>query len=265
MSPLLTAGLGLIIALLVLTAVWVIQLRTRDAGLVDVFWPISIGLVSLVYAIAGNAPAAVCVLLAVFAGLWALRLAGHLALRMRGASEDRRYAAARQKWGQRANIYLLLFFWFQAIAAWVLTLPFLIIAYRPDMPGVGWLVVAVLIWTAAVVGEAMADYQLSRFKRQPANAGKVMDRGLWRYSRHPNYFFETLQWVAYIPLAFAAPYWWATFASPCLMAWLLLKVSGIPTVESAQGSARREGYDDYVRRTSAFIPWPPTSQSRPQQ
>ncbi|MDN5937159.1 MAG: DUF1295 domain-containing protein [Salinisphaera sp.] len=256
------AGLGLVIALAVVTVAWVAQLRSHNAGLVDVFWTAAIGVLALLYALTGDAPPALRLLLALLAGGWALRLAGHLALRMRGAPEDRRYAGLRAAWGSRANLYLLLFFWLQAVVAWVLALPFVVIAYRPDPPGPGWLALAVLIWAVAVAGEATADHQLNRFKRDPANRGKVLDRGLWRYSRHPNYFFETLHWVAYIPLAIGAAYWWVAVASPVVMAWLLLKVSGIPTVESAQGSAQRQGHDDYVRRTSAFIPWPPASRPR---
>lgn len=266
MSPQFAAAIGLAIALTLLSAVWVVQLRTRDASPVDVFWTLAIGTIGLLYAWVGDAPGAVRLLLAIFVGLWSLRLAAHLALRMFGQPEDRRYAAARRAWGSRAQIYLLLFFWLQAAAAWILSLPLLVVAFRPEMPGLGWIVAATIIWLIAVAGEALADYQLARFQRDPANRGRVMDRGLWRYSRHPNYFFETLQWLTYVPLAIGAPYWWVIFASPILIGWLLLRVSGIPTVESAAGKAGRAGYDDYVRRTSAFIPWPPNwrPQSRQQ-
>lgn len=257
MDPLQAYLTGLAVTAALLTAVWGIQLFTRDAGLVDAVWSAAIGLMALIYAGAGDAPAAVRIVLAVMAATWAFRLAGHLGLRMRGRPEDTRYAAARGAWGERANLYMLLFFWFQALVGWILSLPFLVIAYRPDMPGAHWFALAGAVWLVAVVGEAVADAQLERFKRDPANTGRVCDRGLWRYSRHPNYFFESLHWLAYVALAAGAPFWWATLASPVIMAWLLLRVSGIPTVESAQGKARRAGYDDYVRRTSAFIPLPP--------
>src|SRR5699024_1031324 len=104
----------------------------------------------------------------------------------------RRYAAARAAWGARADLYLLLFFWLQAVVAWLISLPLLVLAFRPDMPAAGWLAAGVVIWLVAVSGEAIADYQLTRFKQHPANGDQVMDHGLWRYSRHPNYFFETL-------------------------------------------------------------------------
>ncbi|MES1943765.1 hypothetical protein PC39_06609 [Salinisphaera sp. PC39] len=257
MEPLIAYLLGLAVAVALVTATWLVQLATHDAGVVDAVWSATLGLLGLLYAAVGDAPAPVRLLLAVMAGAWAFRLAAHLALRMRGRPEDARYAAARRAWGRRADLYMLLFFWFQAVVAWVLSLPFLVIAYRPDMPAAGWLAAAGIVWLVSVAGEALADRQLERFRRDPANAGRVCDRGLWRYSRHPNYFFECLHWLAYPLLAAGAPYWWATLASPAIMAWLLLRVSGIPTVESAEGKSRRIGYDDYVRRTSAFIPLPP--------
>lgn len=249
--------LGLIVAVLLLTVVWLVQLRTRDASPVDAVWTASLGIVGLLYAVLGTAPAALRLILALMVGLWAVRLATYLAMRMRGTTEDSRYAAARASWGQRANLYMLLFFWFQAVAAWVLSLPFLVIVYRTQMPVSGWVVAAVVVWLVSVIGEGLADQQLHRFKRDPANKGQVCAAGLWRYSRHPNYFFESLHWVSYVLLAVGSGYWWATLASPVIMAWLLLCVSGIPTIENANAKSRRAGYDQYVRSTSAFIPLPP--------
>lgn len=249
--------LGLILTTALLSLVWLAQLQTRDASPVDAVWTASLGLMGLLYALVGTAPAVVRVTLALMAMLWAFRLAAHLAIRTRGAPEDSRYAAARASWGERAHLYMLLLFWFQAFAAWVLSLPFLVLAYRGDVPAAGWLVAAVTVWLISVIGEGLADYQLHRFKHDPANKGRVCTDGLWRYSRHPNYFFESLHWVSYVLLAVGASYWWATLASPALMAWLMLRVSGIPTIESGDAKSRRVGYDEYVRTTSAFIPLPP--------
>ncbi len=258
MEPLTVFFLGLILTSALLVAVWVIQLFTRDASLVDVVWSASMGLMGILYAVLGSAPAATRILLAVMAGLWAFRLAGYLALRMRGKPEDSRYAAARQSWGRKAGVYLLGFFLFQAFVAWILSLPFLVVAYMPSNPPGLLVALGLLVWLISVGGESLADRQLHRFKQDPANKGKVFRGGLWRYSRHPNYFFESLHWVSYVIIAIGAPYGWATLASPIIMAVLLLKVSGVPTIETKNAAAQREGHDEYVRTTNAFIPWPPS-------
>lgn len=250
-------GIGLLTAVALLMIVWLIQLFTRNAGLVDAIWSASLGVIAMEYALFGTAPPAARILMATLALTWSLRLAGYLALRMRGAPEDSRYTALRRSWGSRADLYMLGFFLFQAVVAAILSIPFLVIAYMPTTPAFGIAALAVMLWFIAVVGEAMADAQLQRFKQQPANHGKICAVGLWRYSRHPNYFFESLHWVAYVVLAMGTPYWWATLASPVIMAVLLLKVSGIPTIEGKDASKKREGHDEYVRTTSAFIPWPP--------
>jgi len=257
MTPLAAFGVGLATAALLLTIVWAIQLVTRNAGLVDVVWSASVGIIAAEYALLSDAPVAARLLMATLALTWSMRLAGYLAQRMRGAPEDSRYAAARESWGRRADVYMLGFFLFQAVVASILSIPFLVIAYMPEAPSLGVALAAMLIWLISVAGEGTADTQLHRFKQKPENRGKVCTEGLWRYSRHPNYFFESLHWVTYVVLAIGAPYWWATLASPVIMAWLLLKVSGIPTIETADASKKRAGHDEYVRTTSAFVPWPP--------
>jgi len=257
MSALAAFGVGLATAIVLLVVVWLIQLKTRNAGLVDVVWSAAVGILGAEYALLGDSPGVARVLLAALALTWAFRLAGYLAVRMRGAPEDSRYAAARKSWGRKADLYMLGFFVFQAVIAAILSIPFLVVAYMPQAPS-WWVVLLTLaVWFVAVVGEGTADAQLKAFKARPENKGKVCNQGLWRYSRHPNYFFESLHWVAYVVLAIGAPYWWATLGSPIIMAWLLLKVSGIPTIEGKDAADKREGHDEYVRTTSAFIPWPP--------
>lgn len=257
MTPFATFGIGLATATLLLVVVWLIQLVTRNAGLVDVVWSAAVGIMAVEFALLGDAPTAARLLMATLALTWSLRLAGYLAGRMRGAPEDSRYAAAREAWGARADLYMLGFFIFQAVVAAILALPFLVIAYQPQAPSLVTALVAIVIWFVAVVGEGTADAQLHRFRQQPDNRGRVCTEGLWRYSRHPNYFFESLHWVTYVVLAAGGPYWWATLASPILMAWLLLKVSGIPTIEGRDASRKRIGHDEYIRTTNAFVPWPP--------
>ena len=123
-------------------------------------------------------------------------------------------------------------------------------------PAIGWIVLAVVVWIVSVVGEGIADRQLKRFTQDPANHTAVCRVGLWRYSRHPNYFFECVHWLAYIALSIGTPWGWFTLLPPVLMAFLLLKLSGIPLLEESMAK-RRAGYADYMRTTSALIPWPP--------
>lgn len=248
-------GLGLILGLLI--AAWLIQLVTRNAGLVDAVWSGALGLTGVLYALLGDAPTATRIVLIIMAGGWGLRLSAYLATRMRGRPEDSRYAAARQAWGRRVNRNMLGLFLFQGIVAWILSLPFLVIAFLPANPSRLAIALALLLWAVSVAGEGLADGQLHRFTAKPDNRGKTFNGGLWRYSRHPNYFFESLHWVSYVIFAFAAPLWWLTLASPVIMAVLLLKVSGIPTIENRQVPAKRQGHDAYLRTTSAFIPWCP--------
>ncbi len=152
---------------------------------------------------------------------------------------------------------MLAFFILQAVIAVVLSLSFWVVATMDVKPPVICTIAAMIIAAGSVLGEGLADAQLARFKANPANRGWVCARGLWRYSRHPNYFFESFYWVTFMVLAAGASLWWVTLISPVLMAVLLLKISGIPTVEARSAAGKRKGHDAYVATTSAFIPWPP--------
>ena len=189
-------------------------------------------------------------------GLWGLRLGLHLFLRNHGKPEDGRYARFRAEWGDRANRNLFWFFQLQALFALLLAAGFVVLTHRPTMPPTLAIGLAIAIWLLAVGGEALADWQLAAFKRNPVNRRRVCRRGLWRYSRHPNYFFECLHWVAYVPLAWGDAWSLLTLLPPGVMAYLLLRLSGVPLTE-AQAAASRPEYAAYIRTTSAFIPWPP--------
>jgi steroid 5-alpha reductase family enzyme len=247
---------GLATLAVLFSLVWLVQLRTRNAGLVDAVWSWSLGLLAVLYAACGTAPGTLRPLLAVLGGLWGLRLGTYLFLRNHNKPEDGRYRRLRQEWGERADRNMFWFFQVQVVFSMLLSLGFGAVAWSPVAPGPAWLLAAVLIWLASVIGEGVADWQLERFKRDPASRGQVCRRGLWNYSRHPNYFFECLHWLAYVPLAAAGPWWWLTLAPPAVMAFLLLKLSGVPVTE-AQSARSRPGYADYIRTTSVLIPWPP--------
>lgn len=256
MSVIAAIVIGFIAVSLFLTLVWAIQLRTRNAGMVDPVWSWSLGFLGVLFAALGPAPAELRLLLAVLAGLWGLRLGTHLFFRNIGKPEDGRYKRLREDWGDKADRTMFWFFQFQALMALLLAAGFIVVAWRREMPATILVVLAMIIWVISVAGEGLADWQLERFKKHPANKGKVCDTGLWRYSRHPNYFFESLHWFTYVLLAIGSPWVWVALAPPAIMAWLLLKMSGIPITEKHLAQSR-PGYADYIRRTSAFIPLPP--------
>ena len=256
MSPALTYPIGVAGVVASFAIVWAFQLKSRSSNSVDVVWSFGLGAVAVLFAVAGDAPVPIRVLFASLAALWSLRLGLHVRRRNRDAPEDPRYAKFRERWGDRAAFNFFWFYQFQTVFSALLALPFLVVAYRGDLPPAWAIVAAVTIWIVSVAGEALADRQLATFKRDPANKGRVNRDGLWRYSRHPNYFFECLHWFTYLFLAVGTPYWWVALVGPATMAFLLLKLSGIPITEEHLARAR-PGYADYMRTTSAFVPWPP--------
>ena len=257
MTPLHAFLTTLAIVIAAKTLAWLWQLRTKNAGLVDVVWAWTLGGLAVFYAAAGSAPEDLRWLLALMGGVWGLRLGTYLFFRNHGKPEDWRYAEFRAKWGKKANTNMFWFFQFQNIFTLALSASaFLAVAYRPDMPSTMAIIAAALIWLLAVAGEGIADAQMKAFRSNPANKGRVCREGLWNWSRHPNYFFECVHWLAYIPLALGAPNGWATLAAPVVMAWLLMKLSGVPLLERKMIESK-PGYADYVRTTSALIPWPP--------
>ncbi|MGQ0699103.1 MAG: DUF1295 domain-containing protein [Panacagrimonas sp.] len=257
MTPLNAFLLSIAVVVAAKTFAWLIQLRTRNGGLVDAVWAFTLGGLAVFYAAFGDAPEIVRVPLALMGGIWGFRLGLHLFRRNWGKPEDWRYAKFRKQWGKNADRNMFWFFQFQNIFTLLLSASaFLPLAYREGVPPFACLVLAVAIWITSIVGEGIADAQLERFRTEPANKGQVCRAGLWRWSRHPNYFFECLHWMAYVVLAWGMPYWWVTLGAPLVMAFLLMKMSGVPLLE-AEMMKRKPGYAEYVRFTSALIPWPP--------
>ena len=189
--------------------------------------------------------------------VWGVRLAGYLAWRNHGKGEDFRYRAMRKHWGARFPLVsLVTVFVLQGVLMWVVSLG-VQLSQTATEPSVGALAaVGVAVWAVGLFFEAVGDAQLARFKADPANKGAVMDRGLWRYTRHPNYFGDFCVWWGFGLISLAAPWGWLALLGPVLMSVLLLRVSGVAMLEKTIGS-RRPGYAEYVRRTSAFFPRPP--------
>ncbi len=248
--------LAFVLCCLAFIAVWVRQLQTRNAGMVDPVWSWSMGAMGVLYALVGTGDIGLRWTVGLIAGLWGLRLGTHLYLRNAGKPEDSRYRKLRADWGEQADRRMLQFFILQAFFALLLSLGMWTVAFQPAWPGNLQVASACFLAVISICGEALADLQLERFRTNPANQGRVCRSGLWAWSRHPNYFFECLHWPCYMLLAWNAPGAWLAWIPPVVMLWLLLKVSGIPMNE-ALTAARRPEYADYMRTTSAFIPFPP--------
>jgi len=249
----LACGLAAMLALGFVT--WVVSFFKADVSIVDSVWSLLIFSGGLVYAAAlpPTAPRAFLVLALV--ALWALRLAAYITWRNWGEAEDHRYRAIRARNQPRfewKSLYLV--FVLQAMLAWIVSMPLL--AALGGSAALNWFDAAGgVVVLSGFLFESIGDWQLARFKRDPANASGVMDRGLWRYTRHPNYFGEFCVWWGFYLIACAAGGWWA-IVSPLLMSVLLLRVSGVTLLEKDIGG-RRPAYRDYVARTNTFFPWLP--------
>lgn len=235
-------------------ATWLASLPRRDVSIVDSAWSWLIWVAAAVVAILWPEPGPRTAWVLALSGLWALRLSAHITWRHRGQPEDHRYQAIRRRnepHFQWKSLYLV--FGLQALLAWIVAWP-LMAAITTATPWHALDVAGIVLFAFGFLYEAIADAQLEHFRRDPANRGKVMDRGLWRFSRHPNYFGECCLWWGLWLMA-ATGAWW-TVVSPLLMTVLLLRVSGVKLLEADIGQ-RRPAYADYIRRTNAFLPWRP--------
>lgn len=241
-----------------MAALWAISLRIRDVSIVDLFWGTGFAVVALwTFFAAGEGGARSTALTAVVAA-WGVRLSAYLAWRNLGKGEDRRYAAMRESYGARFGVIsLFTVFVFQGALIWVVSLPVQWALVRAPDESLGAVqLVGLVIAAGGIIIESVADLQLARFKRAPDSRGKVMDRGLWRYSRHPNYFGDFLVWWGIFLLAFSPGSYPITAIGPAIMSIMLLRVSGVALLEK-DIAERRPAYADYIRRTSAFVPLPP--------
>jgi steroid 5-alpha reductase family enzyme len=251
-------GLGTITTMMIVT--WVVSLVRRDASIVDRVWGLTFVVAAWTYAHFADPPTARTWLVLGLVTVWGFRLAGYITWRNWGDGEDKRYQAMRRKNPDSFAVRsLVTVFLLQGVLAWIISLPLLAATYSGTPEGLTWLDgLGVAVWLVGFVFEAGGDWQLSRFLADPANRGKVNDRGLWRYTRHPNYFGDTTVWWGYFLFALATGAWWA-FVGSLVMTFFIVKVSGLALTEKnmSKGGSKREGYDEYVRRTNAFFPGPP--------
>ena len=242
-----------------MTLLWTWQKKSKNAGIVDVAWSFTTGLLGVWFAwiAPGYFPRRLLVI--VLVGAWSMRLGLYLARRVLSEKEDGRYNQLRDSWGENADRKLFIFFQVQAVWAVMFAAPMYAAAANP-VRGLGVFDLAgALLAFVSLQGETIADRQLARFRKNPANRGRVCQDGLWRYSRHPNYFFEWLHWWAYLLIAVGSPYWWVAAIGVVVMLLFLTKVTGIPPTERQAIRSRGDAYREYQRTTSAFFPWPPKS------
>lgn len=237
---------------------WLVSLAVEDASIVDIFWGMSFVVVAWATAFVADGAEPRRFLIVVLVSLWGLRLSGYLAWRNLGKGEDYRYQAMRKRFAPRFwLISLWVVFGLQAALAWVVSLPVQGGQVPADPDSLVLLdYLGVVVWAIGLAFESIGDWQLARFKADAANRGAVMDRGLWRYTRHPNYFGDFLVWWGLYLVALATVDAWWTIVGPIVMSVLLIRVSGVALLERSLRK-RRPGYEDYVGRTSAFFPRPP--------
>jgi len=249
-------GSGWLLAAIGMALLWLLVGR-RNAGVVDVAWSFATGLLGVWFAFSAGGWAPRQGLVGALAGIWGVRLGLYLVRRVASEAEDGRYQALREEWGDRASAKLFQFFQIQAFWAVMFAAPMLLAARNAHPAFTALDIAGVLIWLVAIGGESLADRQLAAFRSQPANRGQVCRTGLWRVSRHPNYFFEWIHWWAYVAIGIAAPWGWMTLAGPALMYYFLTRVTGIPPTEARALHSRGDAYRDYQRTTNAFFPGPP--------
>jgi steroid 5-alpha reductase family enzyme len=265
----LEALVAIAVALSVLmTGAWLVQQRTGNSGWVDTIWTFSLGLTgaaSALWPIAGAAPNPRQWLVAALVVIWSIRLGSHIAQRTAGITDDPRYAAFAEQWGVDSPRKMFVFLQNQGFGSIPLVFSIFVAARFPHDALRLQDYLGVLVLVVGIAGEALADAQLKTFRGDPANQGRVCDVGLWRWSRHPNYFFEWFGWLAYPVIAISPDYvWgWATLLAPVFMYWILVHVTGIPPLEAQMLRSRGARYRDYQTRTSAFFPLPPHARMIP--
>lgn len=247
---------NLVVIAVLMTSVWLVSVVIRDASIVDIVWGSGFVIVAWSSWLSSDADGPAALAVRVCITVWGLRLAGYLAWRNLGKGEDFRYQAMRRKYGARFPLVsFVTVFLLQGVLMWIVSLPVQVVHHLDPQSSL-LLVVGVGVWLVGLIFEVVGDLQLARFKADPASAGRVMDSGLWRYTRHPNYFGDFLVWwgVAITALSSAASL--VGVIGSVVMSVLLMRVSGVPMLEHSM-SKRRPGYVEYQRRTSAFFPRPP--------
>jgi steroid 5-alpha reductase family enzyme len=248
---------GYLMLFLLQTALWVRQVFTKNASSADVGWSVGMALLVLFFAFNIEGFWLRKLIVVSLLGIWSLRLSSHLIFRtISEGTEDSRYARFREGWKENANRNFFLVYQLQPIFNVILSVPFLFILSNTStrISFVEWIGVAV--WIAGLLGESISDRQLHLFKKNPDNEGKICQEGLWGYSRHPNFFFEWVMWIAYAVIALGSPNGLWGMIAPAFMLFLLMKVTGIPVIEKYALAKKGEAFKNYMKTTSFFVPLP---------
>lgn len=260
--PLILCLAGVILGALFLGTWWLAR-RIGNYSIVDVVWALSFAPVAVFYAAACGGWAPRRAMIALLTASWSLRLGIHLWRRVAAhhPDVDPRYAILQHRWHRRPERAFLIFFLSQAVLVWLLMLPVHLIAHHSTPAFQPLEIAGFAVWLAGLVGEGCADAQLKAFKRTATDARAVCQRGLWRYSRHPNYFFQSMLWWGLFLMALPVAWGWTSIVAPLAMLYFLLRVTGIPLTEKLSLRKRGAAYRAYQATTSAFIPWPPRTSS----
>jgi steroid 5-alpha reductase family enzyme len=246
-----------VILIILFVFTWWLSVKLDNYSFVDVTWSLAFTPVAIWYAMSGLGWVPRRIAIAALISAWSLRLGLHLWRRVAGhhPSEDARYAVLREKWQANPPRAFLLFFMMQAVLVWLLMLPVYLLSAQtnPQFHALEW--AGLGLWAFALIGEGLADSQLSHFKRTNTNPTAICESGLWHYSRHPNYFFQSLLWWGLFLMAVPAPMGWLAIIAPLTMLHFLLNVTGIPLTEKLSLQKRGEVFREYQRTTSAFVPW----------
>jgi steroid 5-alpha reductase family enzyme len=251
------AIIAALIVFALFTFTWWLSRKLDNYSFVDVTWSYALGVVAPIYAAFGTGAELRRWLAASIAMLWSIRLGTYLCLRVarHHPHEDVRYTVLREKWKDRLSWNFFLFFQAQGILILLLSAPIFLACLnkRNELSAIE--IIGLAVWACGFIGESVSDLQMNAFKRDPSNRGKVCQSGLWRYSRHPNYFFESVIWFGFWLFACGSPYGWITFYAPAMILYFLLRVTGIPLTEECAVKSKGDAYREYQRTTSAFIPW----------
>lgn len=260
-------GTSIIVVEIIMLIFWLVYLVRGNVSIVDIAWGIGFVAVALVDFMLGEGYIWRKVLVVTVVSIWALRLVDHLATRFLPEKDDPRYQLLLRNWPypNYPAFQVLTLFLLQGCLITILSLPFALMSQDVIPFFSTYEVFGLLLWMVGVVGESVADRQLEQFKQNPAHEGQVYEWGLWKYSRHPNYFFEWIVWLGFCLMALSAPFGLLSVVAPILMLFLLVKCSGIPLNEARALETKGDAYRDYQRRTSAFFPWFSHQKSEKQQ